>query len=731
MVGLSILAGGLTLGLTSYVSAGPLAFNSTTYKSGFNTTTTLWSTSTTTVNGPFNTLQVIEPAVVSGDILIATQVGSAASAGIQQGSTYTVTNGIASAIQPSSPTGFQKIVVTETVAGCTLGAQPTDGTSAASLAYSHAPFALAAPSSTGPVYSASTLLPAVHWDHPIDDIRNLAPSNSSNLYYGNSDPSVEHLFASISATTIYESVILDHSSYVSGVSCADDGILINFSSTEAFTFASDTWTTTASTSGFVLVTYTDGCHGSSDEQRTFWLINSLELLADSLSILAVVDRELAIENALHEVQLEWGTWKASNNSTNGTSSNTSGSGSSGSGSPSTNSTANGSSCGNAASAIIDGLPAANCGDASFDKDLDNAIGYLDFSSSSVDGTSLSDFLPDATVSADDLDDARDGITISRRALMLEKRWNPFKAIAKAVTKIAKTVVQVYTAPIRLVATAIRHIPVVGDFIAKNTEIDPSISGDKDFNFGPTADADSPWGKAAQIYSKSKTSDSGAASGDVTVFCVDCGVKGHVALSGQAKFNILDGLHGLNAAIDANLVAGVNLGLVAHAQFSDTKSKALVRAALPEVGVAVKGVFSAGVYLSVDAVSTIDIAAQGQALVGVVMTIPNFQAKLNLFDQDGAGKSSVSGLNPTFEKRFEASAQVDASLRLALPIAINCGFEIPALSLKRAISLIEQPSLYGKLTVAGSTSNSAPASQTCNNGLEYFANCKSRPYNQNC
>lgn len=289
--------------------------------------------------------------------------------------------------------------------------------------------------------------------------------------------------------------------------------------------------------------------------------------------------------------------------------------------------------------------------------------------------------------------------------------------------MTKTVVHVTTAPIRLVATGIRHIPVVGDFIAKQTELDPSISGSKDFNFGPDATADSPWGKAAEIYSKSKTSASGTASADAIIYCVDCGVKGHVAMAGQAKFNVLDGLHGLTANLNANLEAGVNLGLVAHAQYSDTKSKALIRAPLPEVGVAVKGVFSAGVYLSVDAVSTVDIAAEGEALVGVVMTIPNFQATLDLFNQDGASKSGVTGFTPTFEKRFEASGKVAASVKLALPIAINCGFEIPAISLKRAIALIEQPSLYGKLTVAASTANVAPASDTCNNGIEYFANRK--------
>lgn len=288
--------------------------------------------------------------------------------------------------------------------------------------------------------------------------------------------------------------------------------------------------------------------------------------------------------------------------------------------------------------------------------------------------------------------------------------------------IVKTVVAVVTAPVTIAKAAIKAIPVIGNLVSSATEFDPSISGQQDFNFGPDASATSPWGQAAQIYTKTSTSNSGNTA-DITIYCVDCGVKGHASLSGQAKWNLLDGLHGLNAAINANLRAGVQIGLVANAAYSDTQSKELIRQALPDVGVAIPKLFSAGVYLSVDAVSTVQVTATGQALVGVIMTIPNFQANLNLFDQAGAGQSGVTGLTPTFEKRFEASAMVSASLQLALPIAINVGIEVPAINLKRSIALIEQPSIYGNLTVAASTNNADPASATCNNGLEYFANCQ--------
>ncbi|KAG9570375.1 hypothetical protein KCU71_g1370, partial [Aureobasidium melanogenum] len=756
------MLGSLALGLTACVSAKEVNFNSTS--PGFytnHTTTTVIAPNAASSLESVSLVDVIDLESVSGSSSSIEVASNPSFVTVAQQPSSTTTLIAETIAADSSPVGLQTVVITTTVPACAPGSTVTDTSSVSSNVNAQAPFALAASSTLSASYGASTLLPAVHWDYPVDDIHNLAPSNSSNLYYtsgGVSDPSIQHLYASLSTTMMYESVVLDHSSFVANTSCSNDGIMVTFASSEAFNFASSTWS--ASSSGFVLVTYTDGCHGSSDQQRTFWLVDALETLADSLSILAKVETELAIESALHEVDLQWGTYyPASNSAQNITSGNGSGSASSGSSSGSSNDgtsssfsgssqdlsnnnsslpysgstsssaanntttgTTGGSACGNAPSFTIDGLPAANCGDSNFDAELDDAIGYLGFSSVSDDGSSLADFLPDASVDSTDLTDAEDSAQLSKRSVMLEKRrFNLFKAIVHTLVKVTKVVVHVTTAPIRLVATGIRHIPVVGDFIAKQTELDPSISGSKDFNFGPDATADSPWGKAAEIYSKSKTSASGNASADATIYCVDCGVKGHVAMAGQAKFNVLDGLHGLTANLNANLEAGVNLGLVAHAQYADTKTKALIRAPLPEVGVAVKGVFSAGVYLSVDAVSTVDVSAEGEALVGVVMTIPNFQATLDLFNQDGASKSGVTGFTPTFEKRFEASGKVAASVKLALPIAINCGFEIPAISLKRAISLIEQPSLYGNLTVAASTANVAPASDTCNNGIEYFAN----------
>lgn len=480
MVGNRSILASLALGFAACGFAKPVDFNSTVPGAYTNrTTTTVITQNAATSFESVNVVDVVELDSVPGSTSSVTLASNPSVVTVaKQPSTTTTLIAETIAAIPSS-VGLQTVVITATVPACAPASTATGTSSVVPSVNGQAPFALAASSTLSASYAASTLLPAVHWDYPVDNIQNLAPSNSSNLYYssdGVSDPSIQHLYATLSTTMIYESVVLDHSSFVANTSCSNDGIMVTFTSSEAFNFASSTWS--ASSSGFVLVTYTDGCHGASDQQRTFWLIDALETLADSLSILAKVETELAVESALHEVDLQWGTYYPAINATqnitsgNGTGSGTTGSSSSSSNSGSSSSSAGssqgstnsssssgsasssaasnattgstgGSACGNAPASTIDGLPAANCGDASFDAELDNAIGYLDFSSTSDDGSSLADFLPDASINSTDLTDAEDSAQLSRRSAMLDKRWgwNPFKAIANVSCKTTSQVLK--------------------------------------------------------------------------------------------------------------------------------------------------------------------------------------------------------------------------------------------------------------------------------------------------
>ena len=168
-------------------------------------------------------------------------------------------------------------------------------------------------------------------------------------------------------------MVLEHSQFVKSVDCAADGLLVTFTDTKAYKFAKSSW---SSTSDFVLVTYTNGC-GSSNEQRTFWLVDHLNFLDDKNAIDCVTQEELAIEDAIDGVDMVWGTYRPENSTVNFNS--TSGSppyGNSTGGPPYGNSTSG--SCGQPPSAKIDGFPTAPCGSSDFDKMLDDDIGYLNF-----------------------------------------------------------------------------------------------------------------------------------------------------------------------------------------------------------------------------------------------------------------------------------------------------------------------------------------------------------------
>jgi hypothetical protein len=658
---------------------------------------------------------------------------------------------------PANSVGFQTVIVTQTVAGCALG----ESTGAPSSTANHAPFAHASVSTA--VYAAATVQPAVHWDYPLDNLDNLIPSKNASLYYGLADPNVEHPFASVVTDLTHDTVILDHSAYISGTSCSEDGILVSFTSTQAFNLACDSWSLSTD---LVLATYTDGCHGEAEDQRTFWLITSLSFDNKTLTIQAVATEELGIGSIAHTVDLIWGTYTpgssgtpaigASASSAGGTKSSSTSTLNSGasntltgvvptrtSGS-SSNGTLYGSSCGAAPSSVIDGLPAIDCGDAEFDTRLDQRIGYLDTTGDEY-ADSVRDFLPDVKLNASELVD--DNIDLTRRDLTnLKKRnilddvWGGVvslgntiadtgKAAGTFIAKGAEVVVDVAAGAGKIALAGVRAVPLVGTALDAVTDgalkdlsnFDPSISGSQDFNFGPANTEQSPWGMAASIYSKKTEFKGDKGSAEIDLFCVDCGLRGRISMAGQAKWNAKDGLQSLNAGINANIEAGIHLGLVAAVKYNDTKTAKIVNQGLPDVGVAVGKLFSAGVYLSVDAVAAVDINAEGQVIVGVAMKIPNFEAKLNLLDADSSTKSSVTGFTPEFTKRFAAKGKIETQLRFSLPIAINAGIEITPLNFKRTLALIEEPSIYGNTTLAGSTANEEAASDSCNNGIEYFAN----------
>ncbi|KAL9107491.1 MAG: hypothetical protein Q9227_007593 [Pyrenula ochraceoflavens] len=185
------------------------------------------------------------------------------------------------------------------------------------------------------------------------------------------------------------------------------------------------------------------------------------------------------------------------------------------------------------------------------------------------------------------------------------------------------------------------------------------------------------------------------------------------VSGQLSFSITEGISRASVGLDDNLDAGLNLGLAASAAYSQQFETTITSVGLP--GFNIPNVITVGPTLGLGAELDFNIKAAGQILAGAHMTIPNFQAGVDL----KSGQSSASGFTPVFTTQFNASGQITATADLGIPITVGIGLDIFPLkdSGKKMVSIINTPSLEATATYSYSNT----ASGVCNNGVAYSLN----------
>ena len=235
------------------------------------------------------------------------------------------------------------------------------------------------------------------------------------------------MFASVSTNTSYLSVVLEHSAYITSVIRKSTSLEITFAESTARAYAESTW---SSVQPLVLITFTAGRVGSV-QQRTFYLVDHIKAQERGTVIDAAIRQVLEYDDAMPEVEINWGTYRpstdsASSGSTRYNKRSNSGSGKPGPGNPGhgspiqrvshrsipaaipfygasnltsnltsippANST-NSSSCGAPPSSMIDGFYTATCGSPTFDQDIDDKIGYFNFNGTANFEASLKDFAP--------------------------------------------------------------------------------------------------------------------------------------------------------------------------------------------------------------------------------------------------------------------------------------------------------------------------------------------------
>ena len=269
--------------------------------------------------------------------------------------------------------------------------------------------------------------------------------------------------------------------------------------------------------------------------------------------------------------------------------------------------------------------------------------------------------------------------------------------------------------------AVNVVKKVGQIASNLAAVSPSLNTNLRIALTLANITASPWGQALQLYRKEKSSESGTLGGEITVYCVQCGVTGKIHLSGEASWTLANGLRQANMGMDVNLRAGLQIGVDAQAELKEFLFPIIQRGmeTVPPV-LSVSGLFTVGPEISLSASIDLGITLSDQVLAGFKMSIPAFAANVDLVD---GFKSSMKGFTPQFEKIFEAKAQISATAGLGLPVSLGLGINIPPIKFRKMVSLTEKPVIEANLKYTASTTCQGIGDDEYVDGIGYEINCK--------
>lgn len=368
------------------------------------------------------------------------------------------------------------------------------------------------------------------------------------------DPSKQHMFASLSASFSNTAVVLEHSAFIQDIRGVDEGLNITFTTRKSFEYAMAKWGTDGC---LIIVTHSHDC---GDGQRAYWKVGKI-VFEDGSFTACLYATEIAVEQAVNELDMEWGTYSPSRTSRVVSSTREDSFSSANivtssiayytSSSPSPS---NDAFCATPIASIIDGFPAAPCGE-NFDTVLDEALGYLSFDDDSF-SSSLEAFAP-GLGDFDENDyqdsDAAGSTTVSpsrhsgmpvRSFIPLEKRFFSLRAVFQKLSKsISGAAKAGFDAAAKIVTAALSDAKKVYDFAKdlKNGELSPAIDKEVNINVKAARLTESPWGPAYSMFEIEHENKKGTISGSLDAYCVDCGVEGKVNLNGHVQFSIGAGI----------------------------------------------------------------------------------------------------------------------------------------------------------------------------------------------
>ncbi|KAL1614919.1 hypothetical protein SLS54_009368 [Diplodia seriata] len=524
----------------------------------------------------------------------------------------------------------------------------------------------------------------------------LTPDPTTELWYNGDDDAMADddsgaVTVRLTIEYMYPSIVLDHSIYITGISCGGGVLTGTFTEQTPFLHAAEEWPSQAP---ILLISSESSCGNGA--QNAFWLASSVAFDTGAMTFSAPGE-SVELADIYTNMDIDFGKIDYDTDADNGTSSD--------------DGTA---SCGSPSSPFLDDLPAVDCG-ADFDKALDDALGYY-----AANGAGQQVVLAAAGVPADDSENS-----------LAKRGWftSLIKAVAKVVVAVVKVVAVVVQAVAQVVVAVVQKAvevvkvvvqAVVAVSIAVATQVaklavfiatgNYSNSLTLPVNLGPPASVleESPWGTtgfkfytytpeeggekweaSAAALEKIQTELIGEADPEpgIELWCVDCGVRGKIVATGSISATPISGLKKGSIGISGNMYAGVFLGVNAFTQWEKTVRKDLFVKGLP--GWSIPGIVSLGPRLILAAQATISVEAEGQLLTGASLNWPNFQATLDFVDKS---QSSQSGWTPELTKKFEAHGEVTATAALGLPVIVNFGINILNGVFEKGINLTDIPAI---------------------------------------
>lgn len=298
-----------------------------------------------------------------------------------------------------------------------------------------------------------------------------------------------------------------------------------------------------------------------------------------------------------------------------------------------------------------------------------------------------------------------------------------KAIA-AVKEVAKDVgnkiVNVGKQAVKFAASTAKGIAKLGISLATNAvKLGTFIVTGKysntlnlPINLGPPAhmQEDSPWGPAFKIYAWTRAKEDPKFEKEKTtldliqeqlkgeedpqpgveLWCVNCGVKGHIRATGSITATALSGVTQGKIDVDGNMRVGAYIGVNAFTAWEKTVKKDLLVQGLP--GWSIPGIVTLGPQLRLGVQATIAAEAQGQILTGASLNWPNLRATVDFVN---SGRSTTSGWTPIVDKKFEAHGEVTATAALGLPVTVSFGIDILKGRFRKGIDLTDTPAIVAK------------------------------------